>query len=684
MTAAGQVRSEIVSRLKAAGLDAAEAYEDERFRERSGSVVAVGAKQAELAHAGLMNYLGERYDAESGRTVEVYGRKLKMAASLDVYAPRRKGARGCEQTAEAVSEALLDGLFYARRRYEISNVGRYKFNKKLSLFPRIAGFTLAMPVADPLTGEIIAEAGEIVTRAKAREIADAGVIDVMLDLEGKKVRVFSNGMVDISRYVDFDPAELGIKERVRGVVLRQLCEQYQGDALKTAVRENIDVLIPKHIVADDIFASVNYLNCLACGIGGAVFIAVPGVHFQFNAHLTDGPGLDGLGEAGVTFQLQRRQAVELCPRPEALGPIHGQKLKIRVGDGLQIVFFHQLGEQGRETLQNRPIDRRRQQVVLVLRSVRGRLFGLHRRFQLFCCGRKDHPAVTGFCHAKMFEFHFLLPLSADHAGHQHQQHDAQHDVQHLGTQDGLVALDVHLGGVVGVIIKGDDSPLCKLSALGRLGVMEAVGAASSGELQQVGFAVPALDGACHSGLDLFALGHELAASRPAPPCHVEHDACTDEKDNDVEHSQFPSSINSPAGPLPRRGNIYCIILRRIFRPIRPIRNATIFAKKFVVLFLQKTLDKTEDEEARESLQNDLNSMKEWLTEYEERGKYDVSPEQIEIYRAFGDNMTVQESLIWNMDDGANQIQQYLDGAMNAQQLAGALEKTLQMQKLEGN
>ena len=83
MTAAGQVRSEIVSRLKAAGLDAAEAYEDERFRERSGSVVAVGAKQAELAHAGLMNYLGERYDAESGRTVEVYGRKLKMAASLD-------------------------------------------------------------------------------------------------------------------------------------------------------------------------------------------------------------------------------------------------------------------------------------------------------------------------------------------------------------------------------------------------------------------------------------------------------------------------------------------------------------------------------------------------------------------------------------------------------------------------
>ena len=212
------------------------------------------------------------------RLKEIFGDDERMTATLDkdtcttrdeclieIY---RKLRPGDPPTVES-AEALLDGLFYDRRRYEISNVGRYKFNKKLSLFPRIAGFTLAMPVADPLTGEIIAEAGELVTRAKAREIADAGVIDVMLDLEGKKVRVFSNGMVDISRYVDFDPAELGIKERVRGVVLRQLCEQYQGDALKTAVRENIDVLIPKHIVADDIFASVNYLNCLACGIGEA-------------------------------------------------------------------------------------------------------------------------------------------------------------------------------------------------------------------------------------------------------------------------------------------------------------------------------------------------------------------------------------------------------------------------------
>ena len=129
------------------------------------------------------------------RLKEIFGDDERMTATLDkdtcttrdeclieIY---RKLRPGDPPTVES-AEALLDGLFYDRRRYEISNVGRYKFNKKLSLFPRIAGFTLAMPVADPLTGEIIAEAGEVVTRAKAREIADAGVIDVMLDLEGKR------------------------------------------------------------------------------------------------------------------------------------------------------------------------------------------------------------------------------------------------------------------------------------------------------------------------------------------------------------------------------------------------------------------------------------------------------------------------------------------------------------------
>ena len=100
--------------------------------------------------------------------------------------------------------------------------------------------------------------------------------------------------------------------------------------------------------------------------------------------------------------------------------------------------------------------------------------------------------------------------------------------------------------------------------------------------------------------------------------------------------------------------------------------------------LHNTLDKTEDEETRESLQANLDSMKQWHEDYEKSGKYQISPEQIASYRAFGENMAVQQSLIWNTNEGSTQVQQYLDGAMNAQQLAAALEKTLQMQKLEGN
>ena len=182
---------------------------------------------------------------------------------IEIY---RKLRPGDPPTVES-AEALLDGLFFDRRRYDISNVGRYKFNKKLALRSRIAGFTLAMPVADPRTGEIIADEGEVISREKAELIDKAGVIDVYLSVDGKTVRVFSNGMVPLESMVDIDPEELGIKEKVRGIVLKSLMEQYEGEALKEAILENIDLLIPKHIVADDMFASVNYLNCLAYGIG---------------------------------------------------------------------------------------------------------------------------------------------------------------------------------------------------------------------------------------------------------------------------------------------------------------------------------------------------------------------------------------------------------------------------------
>ena len=182
---------------------------------------------------------------------------------IEIY---RKLRPGDPPTVES-AEALLESLFFDRRRYDISNVGRYKFNKKLALRGRIVGFALAAPVVDPRTGEIIADEGEVISREKAELIDQAGVIDVYLNVDGKTVRVFSNGMVPLESMVDFDPEELGIKEKVRGIVLKSLMEQYEGEALKEAILENIDLLIPKHIVVDDIFASVNYLNCLACGIG---------------------------------------------------------------------------------------------------------------------------------------------------------------------------------------------------------------------------------------------------------------------------------------------------------------------------------------------------------------------------------------------------------------------------------
>ena len=189
--------------------------------------------------------------------------KTREESLLEIYRRLRPG----EPPTVESSESYLDALFFDARRYDVSKVGRYKFNKKLALRGRINGFTLAMPVADPSTGEIIADAGEVISRDMAEKIDAAGVVEVWLDVDGKTVKVFSNGMVPLQSMVDIDPEELGIKEKVRGIVLKSLMEQYSGDALKEAILENIDVLIPKHIVVDDMFASVNYLNCLAYGIG---------------------------------------------------------------------------------------------------------------------------------------------------------------------------------------------------------------------------------------------------------------------------------------------------------------------------------------------------------------------------------------------------------------------------------
>ena len=193
--------------------------------------------------------------------------KTREDALLEIY---RKLRPGDPPTVDS-AEALLEGLFFDRRRYELSNVGRYKFNKKLAISTRLTGHKLVMPIADPFTGEIVAEAGQTLTRAQAEAIEAMGVTEAVVEAaDGKPARVFTNGMVDIRLFVDYSQEELqklGVKERVRAIVMRQLVQQYEGDALKRAIRENIDILIPKHIVVDDVFACVNYMCGLARGIG---------------------------------------------------------------------------------------------------------------------------------------------------------------------------------------------------------------------------------------------------------------------------------------------------------------------------------------------------------------------------------------------------------------------------------
>ena len=213
---------------------------------------------------------------------EVFGDDVRMTATLEhdsvhsrdeslieIYRKLRPGDPPTVET----SETLLDGLFFDRRRYDLSAVGRYKVNKKLAVWSRIIGKKLAAPVTDLQTGEILAEAGEVLTRERALELEEHGLLEAWVygshGEQEKPMRVFSNGMVPMGAFVSFDPAECGVTENVRWLVLRQLLEQYSGDdeALKAAVEDNIDVLIPKHVIVDDVFSSVNYLNCMAHGVG---------------------------------------------------------------------------------------------------------------------------------------------------------------------------------------------------------------------------------------------------------------------------------------------------------------------------------------------------------------------------------------------------------------------------------
>ena len=189
--------------------------------------------------------------------------KTREESLLEIYRRLRPG----EPPTVESSESYLDALFFDARRYDVSKVGRYKFNKKLDIWSRLSGQVLAEPVTDPMTGEIIAMNGETVTREKAHEISRRGVSRAVIDVNGREVVVFSNGMVDMAQFVDFDPAQYGIKEKVCFNVLREMLETVPADGWEEAIEARRDELIPKHITKDDILASINYLCCMVQGAG---------------------------------------------------------------------------------------------------------------------------------------------------------------------------------------------------------------------------------------------------------------------------------------------------------------------------------------------------------------------------------------------------------------------------------
>ena len=203
-------------------------------------------------------------------TIERDETKNQGEALMEVFKRLRPG----EPVTLESAQQLLDNLFFDPRRYDISRVGRYKYNKKLAIAARLAGCKLAEPVIAPLTGEILAEAGEVVTKAKAKEIERAGVMVAVADVEGKKVKIISNGMVDPMDYVPEgvtkeELLEAGINEKVRFQIITEIVDECGDDkeALLEQLRLRHDDLIPNHIIIDDIFSSINYINCLANKIG---------------------------------------------------------------------------------------------------------------------------------------------------------------------------------------------------------------------------------------------------------------------------------------------------------------------------------------------------------------------------------------------------------------------------------
>ena len=202
-------------------------------------------------------------------------------ALLEVYKKLRPG----EPPTVDSAVTHLNNLFFDAKRYDLSRFGRYKYNKKLGVGSRLSGHRLSRPVVNPMTGEVMAEAGDLISFDKAMEIETAGVMEAYVDVEVKEhltsatgeavtkleeceVKIIGNGMVDINAYVDFDCTELGINEKVSFKALKEVLEDSENEEeLKENIRLKADDLVPKHITIDDIIATVSYFLNLCEGVG---------------------------------------------------------------------------------------------------------------------------------------------------------------------------------------------------------------------------------------------------------------------------------------------------------------------------------------------------------------------------------------------------------------------------------
>jgi DNA-directed RNA polymerase subunit beta len=235
-------------------------------------------KNRKIPITSFIRAIGVKTDAE---ILEMFGEDERILATLDrdpsktveealieIYKKMRPG----EPPSVESATNLMNAMFFDMRRYDISAVGRYKYNKKLNIARRIAGRKLLETVVDPMTGEVLAEEGTLLSREQAREIACRGVHGVVVESnEGKAIKVFGNGMVDVDDFKDytgFTAEELGVKEKVRFVILKEIIESgVSGEEMKQAIHDRMLELVPKTIIVDDMLASICYLLNIGNGIG---------------------------------------------------------------------------------------------------------------------------------------------------------------------------------------------------------------------------------------------------------------------------------------------------------------------------------------------------------------------------------------------------------------------------------